>query len=57
MYGSLSNLNPEVAFYIPLLDSKKIIKLTSFFQITDIIFIIMIVAFIVGNKNKFQNKT
>ena len=56
MYGTLLLLPPEDAFEY-YSNEKETIQISSYLYITDIIFTTMIVAFMVGNKNKLQNKT
>ena len=56
MYGTLLLLPPKDAFEY-YSNEKETIHISSYLYITDIIFIILITAFIIGNKNKLQNKT
>ena len=56
MYGNLLFIEPGNALKLYSMNGKKIDK-PSFFYITEIIFIIMITALIIGNKNKLKNRT
>ena len=54
MYGTLLLLPPEDAFEYFDIDKEQI-HISGYLFMTDIIFVIMITALIIGNKNKLQN--